>query len=156
MNQLIPLVLSLIAVVIASLSLYKAEKMPEFVEEEANKVLSTLDETLSETLKPIQTAISTSYSHMGTKGANAKQVKAMDKRIAQDMLNMQDPLIQGALDMFPNVKEYVTKNPNMLMELLPRIQQLQSIEGFKLPDLLGAPPSSPSNPTSHPFGKREE
>jgi hypothetical protein len=69
---------------------------------------------------------------------------------------MQDPLIQGALDMFPNVKEYVGKNPHMLMELIPRLQQLQQIEGFKLTDLVSPPSSSPRPSSSHPFGRREE
>ena len=126
------------------------------MEEEANKVLLTLGEELELSLKPIKETISKSYSHMGSKGASVKQSKALDVRISQDMINMQDPLIQGALEMFPNVRQYVEKNPHMLMELLPRLQQLQSIEGFKLPDLLGSSPSPSLGSHPHPFGNREE
>jgi len=135
----------------AGVSLYKAQKMPQFVEDEANKVLNTLDETLQETLQPINKAISTSYSHMGTKGANVKQQKALDKRLAQDVINMQDPMIRGALDMFPNVKDYVEKNPNMLMELLPRLQQLQQIDGFNPLDIISPSPNNPNPSKPHPF-----
>jgi len=137
---------------------YKALKVPEIVEEQADQVLNTLDETLKETLEPIKQTISKSYSHMGTAGARVKQTQALEKRLAKDVINMQDPMIRGALDMFPNVKEYVEKNPDLLLELLPRLQQLQGIEGFNPMDLI-SPPSSktsslPSNARSRVW--REE
>ena len=119
------------------------------MQEEGETLLNDFTEVLDSTMKPVNDAISKSYSQLGTMGATAKQKKALDSRIGEDMINMQDPIIQGALDMFPNVKEYVMKNPNLLIELLPRIQQLQAIPGFNPMDLI-APPSSP-NPTTHPF-----
>ena len=156
LNELIPVILSLIGIVLGSGSVIYAYKSRKIMEEQANILLNTLDETLEKAFAPINEKISKSYSQLGHKGATAKQIKALDKRIGQDVINMQDPLIQGALDMFPNVKEYVLKNPNMLQELLPRIAQLQQIEGFKPMDLISPSPSNTPNPSkSHPFGLEE-
>jgi len=143
----IAIVTSFAALIIASISVYKAMKMPQIVEEKADEILNTLDNELKEVLQPINEKISKSYSHLGTQGAHAKQVKALDKRIAQDMINLQDPMIKAGLDMFPNVREYVEKNPDLLLELLPRLQQLQQIEGFNPMDLISP---SPSPKTSTP------
>jgi len=144
---------SFLALIIALLSLYKALKTPEIIEQQADIILNTLDNTLKETLEPIQQNIKTSYSHKGTLGAHARQVKALDRKIAEDIINQQSPLVQGALDLFPNVKEYVNKNPDLLMELLPRLQQLQSIEGFNPLDLV-SPSPSPRHPTPSPSRAR--
>jgi len=141
----IALITSFLALIIASISVYKALKMPEIVEEKADEILNTLDNELKSLLDPINEKISKSYSHMGTAGAHAKQVKALDKRIAQDVINMQDPMIKAGLDMFPNVREYVEKNPDLLMELLPRLAQLQQIEGFNPIDLISPPSSKTSS-----------
>jgi len=157
MNELIPLAISVIATIIGTLSVFYAIKTREKVEEAQEFMLNTLDKTLEEALTPVKQTISKSYSQLGTMGATAKQVKALDKRIAQDVIDMQNPMIQAALDMFPNVKEYVEKNPHLLTELLPRIQALQGIEGFNVSDLLGSPsPSLPSPSHPHPFGRNEE
>ncbi len=126
MNELIPVILSLIATVLGAGSVYYAYKSREIMEERANILLSTLDETLESAFKPINEKISKSYSQLGTKGATAKQVKALDKRIGQDMINMQDPLIQAGLELFPNAREYVEKNPNMLIELLPKLAPFEA------------------------------
>lgn len=156
--ETIPLILSVIAVVMAGISLIKALKMPEIVEEKADFILSTLDETLKETLEPIQDTIKKSYSHMGTKGALVKKEMALDRRLAQDMIAQSDPMINALLDMFPNAKDYVEKNPELIMSLIPRLQALSQVEGFQLSDLLGKNPSLPlsGHSPSHPFGIKEE
>lgn len=146
------ILISLGALILASYSVYKAIKMPQYIEEKADSILNTLDLELKEVLDPINEKISKSYSHLGSKGAHVRQVQALDKKLAQDVLNMQDPMIKGALDLFPNVRDYVEKNPDLLMELLPRIQQLQGIEGFNPLDLI-SPPSSKN--TSLPSNSRE-
>ncbi len=95
-------------------------------------------------------------SHKGTMGANVKQLKTLDKKIALDLIDQGDPLIKAALDMFPNAREYVEKNPGLLLELLPRLEALQKVPGgFKVQELFG-PPSSLDKPTTHPFGMNEE
>jgi hypothetical protein len=153
---MIPFVLALFASVTALVSIYKASLIPKIVEEEGIKVIEHLEMTLDETLKPINHAISASYSQLGTKGATAKQEKALDKRIAQDMLSLQDPMIQAGLEMFPNVREYVEKNPELLIKLLPRLQQLQSIEGFNPMDLISPSPGNPIPTAKHPYGTKEQ
>jgi len=147
MNANIPFILALVSLAVAIYSLYLAKKTPEMIELQANSILNTLDETLKETLEPMQKRVSLAFSDKGMKGVTVKQQQALDKRIATDMINLQDPLIQGVLDMFPNVKEYVTKNPHMLMELLPRLEQLSQIEGFTISDLLSPSPSSRTSPS---------
>lgn len=151
------LLLSIVASIIAGVSLKKALDTPKMVEEQAENILSTLDETLKETLEPIQTAVKKSYSHMGSAGAMVKKEQALDRRLAQDMINQGDPMLQALLDMFPNAKEYVEKNPELIMSLIPRLQALSQVEGFNIADLLQKNPSLPSRThPSHPFGMKEE
>jgi len=149
----IALTTSFLALILASYSVYKAFKMPEIIAQEADNVLNTLDNELKEVLEPINEKISKSYSHMGKAGAHVRQVQALDKKIAQDIINQQNPMVNAALDMFPNVREYVEKNPDLLMELLPRLQQLQGIEGFNALDLISPSPSS-KTPSPSPSRNR--
>jgi len=141
------ILISFVAIILSSFSVYKAIKTDEIIAREADNILNTLDNELKEVLEPINQKISKSYSHLGAKGAHTRQVQALDKKIAQDIINTQNPMISAALDMFPNVKEYVEKNPDLLMELLPRLQQLQGIEGFNALDIISPSPSPKTSPS---------
>ena len=140
--------IAIISGIIAIFSLYKARQI-------ADDTLETLDTLLAEQLKPMKNAVSRSMSDKAQASVTTRQRQALDKRIAQDVIDMQNPLVSALLDQFPNVKEYIGKNPNLLVELLPRLQALQGIEGFQITDLVNPSPSSRTQ-QPHPFGSREE
>jgi hypothetical protein len=153
----IPIVLSVFACIISLYSVYKALIMPKLLQDNIETAISHYEEELETYLKPIQEKVKKSYSQLGKAGASVRQKQALDARITQDVISLQDPLIQGALELFPNVREYVDKNPHMLMELLPRLKELQKIDGFKIGDLISpSSPNNPSNPSKHPYGRLEE
>jgi hypothetical protein len=156
MNELIPLAISLIALIISLISVYKALEVPKILENGIENAVSVYESEIEKWLKPIDEKISKSYSHLGTKGATAKQVKKMDQLIGQDILDQQDPLLKTALELFPNASEYVEKNPHLLQELLPRLQALKGDPDFKITDLISPSPSRNPNPSKHPYGRLEE
>jgi len=75
-----------------------------------------------------QAVASKAYSQMGTVGATAKQEKALEKMVANDMmraeLGMDSAEIQQILSVIsPSTAEYVKKNPQIAMKLLPKLLQ---------------------------------
>lgn len=142
-----------LAVASMALSLYRAYITPKILDEKYEDMLNSIDNELKETLQPIEHTVSRVMSDRGTQGASKQQIKTLEKNLALDMIDMKDPMIQEILDLFPNVKQYVNKNPHLILELLPRIQQLQQTpdgaKGF-LDGLL--PGNKGSQNRKHPFG----
>lgn len=86
-------------------------------------------------LEPLKIAVSRSMGIIGEKGHNTQKLKRAEKYIAQDLIDSQDPLILAALDaLSPNGKArgYLEENPDLILQLLPRLQALSKIEGFTL------------------------
>lgn len=77
-------------------------------------------------LAPLKVRGSQIMGNLGAMGNMAKQVKTAERYIAQDLVNMQDPVIVAALELLsPRTKEYLEKNPDLIMQLLPRLKALQ-------------------------------
>ena len=138
------------------ISVYQWFKLPEIIDGYAQRVAEGLRAHVDEEFKPMKNAVSRSMTQKSVAGVDARQVKAMNRRLGEDVINLQSPEVKVLLEMFPNAAAYVKENPDLIMELLPRIQALQGNEGFKLTDLLGGSPPSSSRSSSHPFGMREE
>lgn len=132
----ISVIAAILSVIALALAVYNAYITPKIIANEADNILNTIDNQLKETLQPMQHVISRTMSNMGEKGISAIQQRTLDKNLALDVINLQDPLIQQALELFPNVKQYINKNPNLILELIPRIQKLRQIDGLNLPDII--------------------
>ena len=149
----------LISVGIACLSLLVSlflwYRVHKDIDELAENLAVGLGEQLNEQLKGLRTIKKEYFTDLGAQGGATKQLKALDHRIAEDILDQQDPLIQAGLSMFPRVKEYIDENPHLLPQLIPRLQALSQVQGFKVSDLL-RPDSYKSENRRHPFGSREE
>jgi len=130
-------------------------KIQKDLEELAENLANELGSQLQDMLKGLKNIPKEYYTEMGARGGATKQLKALDHRIAEDILDQQDPLIQAGLSMFPRVKEYIDENPHLLPQLIPRLQALSQVQGFKVSDLL-KPDSYKSENRRHPFGSREE
>ena len=122
--------------------------------------LNSLGETLNQGiedinsgLEPLKIAVSRSMGIIGEKGHDTQKLKRAEKYIAQDLIDSQDPLILAALDaLSPNGKArgYLEENPDLILQLLPRLQALSKIEGFNPIDLIKK--SGESSPwANHPL-----
>jgi hypothetical protein len=147
----------LISVGIACISLlgviFLYFKIQKDLEELAENLARELGEQLYDMLKGLKNIPKEYYTDMGARGGATKQIKALDTRIAEDILGAQDPLIQAGLDMFPRVKEYIDENPHLLPQLIPRLKALSEVPGFQLGDLFK--PDTSRRDRRHPFDREE-
>lgn len=134
---IISLIVALISLVLASFCYLKYETIPELIEKEGELISSDILSSLTEILEPMQKAVSRSMSDRGLKGSQTRQVQKAEALLTQDLVARQDPLIQAGLELFPNFSEYISRNPHLLPQLLPRLQALSQVEGFNLMDLTG-------------------
>ena len=122
----ISLVLAVLSIILAVWGLIKYNELEGSLEPMAQNVALAVKEHIDEQMQPLKSAVSKTYSDRAMISADVRQVKALDKKLALDMIDLQDPLIKAALAAFPRAAEYVNKNPDLLLELLPRLQALQA------------------------------
>lgn len=152
-------ILSGLSICASGFLFYQWLKLPLIIDDTVERVSIALREHVDQELEPAKVAVSRAMTTKSKAGIDAIQRKALNKRIGQDMIDLQSPEVKLLLEMFPRASEYVEKNPDLIMELLPRIQALKGQEGFKLTDLFNPSSSlggSPSITRKHPFGMKEE
>ena len=134
---IVSMVVALIGIIVAGFTYWKTQKaMPQLINQLAEDMGTSLRAHVDEQLKPYAAAASTVMSDRGLKGITSRQLKKADELLALDILDKQDPIIQLGLEAFPRLKEYLTDRPDLLPQLLPRLQALASVPGFKLEDLI--------------------
>lgn len=109
--------------------------------------LEAFTDDLEEQLKPILETNSRAMSIIGTQGAEVKKFKAAERMLSQGLLEDNKLVIDGLRAVFPRLGEYIDENPEVGIELLPRIQKI--ISNYQ-------ETTSPYQSRSHPFRNLEE
>lgn len=153
--NIVTVFLSILALIVSIVIYRKYETVPNMIDEGLKEIGSEVRELLLQETEPLKNAVSRSMGFKSEQAATARQVKTAEKYIVQDILEQQDPLIQAGLEFLsPRTKEYLEKNPNLVMQILPRIQALSQVEGgFNPLELFSKDGVSRQRP--HPF-KTEE
>lgn len=98
----------------------------DFVTVDKDTGVSPLEETL-DSISHIASKrlISTlTAQNMQQSSADARTINNLEKDLALDSLEQQQPAIMAVLDMLPNVKKRVLKNPRALGLAMPMIQKI--------------------------------
>jgi len=136
-------------------------KYKEEVKKEIQTIAQETQKTLLEEIEPLKIAVSRSMGIIGQKGHNTQKLKRAEKYLAQDLIDSQDPLILAGLNTLSpdgRFREYIEKNPDLILQLIPRLQALSKIEGFNPMDLIKPPDDSSRGRTwkNHPLLGLEE
>lgn len=149
-------ILSVLASVISVYSVYRVGLVEEGLVLQVEEAAQGLRTHIDAELEPLTKNVNRAFGFKSEQAVNARQLKKAEGMIIQDVLDTQDPILMGLLDMIsPATKEYLEENPSLIVELIPRLQALSQVEGFNFLDLLKPPGTSPSD-RKHPFGNREE
>ena len=152
----IPIIVAILALGISIYSVYRVGLVEQGLVSEVEQVGLSLREHVNTELEPLIKNVNKAFGLRGKQGAAANKLKAAEKYLVQDVLDAKNPMIMAALEaVSPRTKEYLEQNPELVMQLIPRLQALQSIEGFSPLDLF-KPPGSSGSSKKHPFGNREE
>ena len=154
--DMISLVIAVIGVIIAIYSVWRVGIIEESLVSEVQDVSTGLRGHIDAELEPLIKKVNKAFGFKALESSDSRQLKKAEGMIIQDVLNSQDPLLMGLIDMVsPATKEYLEENPSLIVELIPRLQALSQVEGFNIFDLL-KPPGDKGGRGPHPFGFREE
>ncbi|GAJ21462.1 unnamed protein product [marine sediment metagenome] len=125
------------------------------IDEGLKQIGEEVKELILQETEPLKNAVSRSMGFKSEQAVTSRQIKTAEKYIAQDILDQQDPLIKAGLEFLsPRTTEYLEKNPDLIMQILPRLQALSQVEGgFNPLDLLSRGGNSNTRP--HPFRTEE-
>jgi hypothetical protein len=101
--------------------------------------------------------ISKAYGIIGNMGVESKALAKGEELLTQDFMNNTElgVLLQGAGQLFPRFGEWAEENPDLALQLAPRILAFAKQAGIVPPG--GALSSGDGIPSGkHPFGLREE
>lgn len=99
-------------------------------------------------LKPIMDTNSRAMGILNSKSVDVRQEKAALKHLGSDLLNQNEILIEALRGIAPGFADYIETRPELVIKLMPRIEQLLERQGG-IEGLLGSP--SPSRTQPHPF-----
>lgn len=163
MNQIIILGTGFVSIILAVYAVYSTRRwtqtlseLEENLRDQVQGVSEGLRVHVDTELEPLISKVNKAFGLRGEQGVAAKKLKTAEKYLVQDVLDAKNPMIMAALEaVSPRTKKYLEGNPELIMQLIPRLQALQSIEGFSPLDLF-KPPGSSGASKKHPFGNREE
>lgn len=119
----ISVVVTLIGVVATWFILIRrVEKLRIFVSDG----LETFQEEVGAQLKPVLDLNSKAMSIIGTQGAEVRKVKAAERMIATGIMDDNKLVMDGVRQIFPKLGDYLDENPEVVMDLLPRLKQMYS------------------------------
>jgi len=145
---IIAIVVSLASVIVSILVQYSTNKR---IDKTVEIVSKSLREHVDNELEPLITKVNRAFGMKSEASTQVRQLKTAERYIAQDLLEAQDPLIKAGLELIsPRTKEYIEKNPDLLLQLIPRIQALMQMDGFNPAELIS--PGGSGTPKKHPFG----
>jgi len=148
--------IAIISVVIAIISVYRVGKIEKELVSQVEGVGESLRIHIDTELEPLIKKVNKAFGFKALESHDSRALKKAEGLIIQDVLDTQDPLLMGLLDMIsPATKEYLEENPSLIVDLIPRLQALSQIEGFSILDLL-KPSGTGSDNRKHPYGFREE
>jgi len=154
--DVISVLIAVSSAVIAVYCVYRVGLVEQGLVSEVEQAAQGLRQHIDAELEPLQKNVNKAFGMRAAIGTEARQLKTAEKYVVQDVMAAQSPEIMAALEFLsPRTKEYLEKNPELVMKLLPRLQALQSIEGFEPLDLF-KPPGTGSDNRKHPFGNREQ
>ena len=154
--EVISVLIAVSSVLIAVYCVYRVGLIEEGLVLQVEQAAQGLRTHIDAELEPLQKNVNKAFGMRAAIGTEARQLKTAEKYVVQDVMAAQSPEIMAALEFLsPRTKEYLEKNPELVMKLLPRLQALQSIEGFEPLDLF-KPPGTGSDNRKHPFGNREQ
>jgi len=155
LNTIIGL-LSILAIGISVYSVYRVGLVEQGLVTEVEGAAKGLRAHIDAELEPLQKNVNRAFGLKSEGAQDVRRLKTAEKYIVQDVLEAQSPELMAALEFLsPRTKEYLEKNPELIARLLPRLQALNSIEGFSPLDLF-KPPGTGSDNRKHPFGNREQ
>jgi len=153
--DLILVLISIIAVMISLYSVWRVGLIEEGLVLEVEQSAQGLRQHIDAELEPLVKNVNRAFGFKAQQAGDAVQLKKAEGMIMKDVLDTQDPILMGLLDMVsPATKEYLEENPSLIVELIPRLQSLSSVEGFSIFDLL-KPPGDASPGRKHPFSSEE-
>ena len=151
----IPMIIAVLALIFSIYGIYRVGLIEEGLVSEVEQVGLGLRDHVNAELEPLIKKVNKAFGLRGEQGAAAKKLKTAEKYLVQDVLDAKNPVLMAALEaVSPRTKEYLEENPELVMQLLPRLEALQSIDGFSPLDLFN--PGDSTKQTKHPFGSREE
>ena len=128
----------------------------EGISEEFQTTLIKVNEDIQTTLKPILDTNSRAMGIISAKSVDARQLKKAENLLSEGIIEQNQLLLQGIEAVSPQLSEYLTENPDVILGLLPRLQAILQKSGVNLGDLSGNPLSpSPATSSPHPFGSDE-
>lgn len=86
--------------------------------------IKTLTEGIEAQLKPVLETNSRAMSIIGTQGAEVKKHKAAERMIAKGIMGDNKMVMDGVRALFPQLADYIDENPEVGLELLPKVKQL--------------------------------
>ena len=152
----ISIVIAVSSAVIAVYCVYRVGLVEQGLVSEVEQAAQGLRAHIDAELEPLQKNVNRAFGLKAQASHDSRALKKAEGMIIQDVIDTQDPVLMGLLDMIsPATREYLEENPSLIVELIPRLQALSSVEGFSILDLLKKPGTGSDN-RSHPFGRREE
>lgn len=107
----------------------RVKKLQDFV----STGLTTFQDEVGAQLKPVLDLNSKAMSIIGTQGAEVKKVKAAEKMIATGLMDDNKLVMDGVRQIFPKLGDYLDENPEVVMDLLPRLKQMYTqVQGNEL------------------------
>lgn len=154
---MISIIIALAGVIIAIYSVWRVGLIEEGLVSEVEDVSKSLRGHIDAELEPLIKKVNKAFGFKALESHDSRALKKAEGMIIQDVLNTQDPVLMGVLEMVsPATKEYLEENPSLIVELIPRLQALSQVEGFSILDLLKPPGEGGPHHGKHPFGFREE
>lgn len=151
----IPMIVAVLALLFSAYSIYRVGLVEQGLVSEVEQVGLGLRDHVDAELEPLIKKVNKAFGLRGEQGAAAKKLKTAEKYLVQDVLDAENPMVMAALEaVSPRTKEYLEENPELVMQLIPRLKALQSIDGFSPLDLFK--PGDTTKTRKHPFGNREE
>ena len=95
-----------------------------------NKMVKDVEDTIKLNFKEFEDNIKAlpqiqKMTEMNIKGMEAKQTKALERKIANDLLNVNAPEIKAVLQYFsPDTLKYIESNPEVAMAVIQRFKPL--------------------------------
>ena len=154
--DVISVLIAVSSAVIAVYCVYRVGLVEQGLVSEVEQAAQGLRTHIDAELEPLQKNVNRAFGLKAQASHYSRALKKAEGMIISDVLEAQSPVLMGILDMVsPPTREYLEKHPDLIAQLIPRLQALNSIEGFNPIDLF-KPPGTGSDNRKHPFGNREQ
>jgi hypothetical protein len=150
---IISIFLAILSTGIALLMLKRSNQAMAYVLETYKEGLENLIKETQEQFEKYDPLISKAFSIIGKQGVQSKALAKGEEIFTQEFMNHTEigVLLQAVGKVFPRFGEWAEENPDLALQLAPRILAFAKQSGIL--DQAGIPSSTPGK---HPFGLREE